>query len=67
MAIKGSQTVKNILITWIDTVKEVNQKYKKPRIKMTLGVKIALITLRIYLIILIGLMFYKFFMTVYGH
>ena len=41
-------------------VREINHKYAKPRIKITPMVKIALVSLRVYLIILIGVMLFKF-------
>jgi len=44
-------------------VREINHKYGKPRIKMTPMVKVALLSLRIYLIILIGIMLFKFITT----
>jgi hypothetical protein len=40
------------------SVREVNRKYAKPEIETTLFVKICLLALRLYLIIMIGLMVY---------
>jgi len=45
---------------WIHTIHEINIKYKTPRITMSRGVKIALMFLRIYLILLVLLLGYKF-------
>jgi hypothetical protein len=45
---------------WTNTIHEINKKYKTPRIKMSRGVKIALMFLRIYLILLVLLLGYKF-------
>jgi len=45
-------------------VKTVNRKYAKPQIEITPFVKVCLVTLRFYLFILIGLMIYKFIITV---
>jgi hypothetical protein len=39
---------------------EINRKYAKPRIKTTPAVKFALLTLRFYLFLLIGILVYKF-------
>jgi hypothetical protein len=50
----------NIFKNLATQVREINRKYSKPRIKMTPMVKIALLSLRIYLIILIGIMLFKF-------
>jgi hypothetical protein len=41
--------------------KEINQKYATPHVKMTKGVKVALFLLRIYLLLLVALLFFKFF------
>jgi hypothetical protein len=45
---------------WIDKIHEINRKYATPRIKMSRGVKIALLFLRLYLVLLILLLGYKF-------
>lgn len=45
---------------WTNKIREINKKYEKPRIKMSRGVRIALLFLRIYLILLVLLMGYKF-------
>ena len=45
---------------WTNTIHEINRKYEKPRITMSHGVKIALLFLRIYLILLVLLLGYKF-------
>jgi hypothetical protein len=44
----------------MDKIREINRKYEKPRITMSRGVKIALLFLRIYLILLVLLLGYKF-------
>ena len=41
-------------------IAEINKKYAKPKIKMTKGVRIALLGLRIYLLVLVSLLIYKF-------
>ena len=41
-------------------ITEINKKYAKPRIKMTKGVKTALLFLRLYLIFLVLVLGYKF-------
>ncbi len=45
-------------------VRTVNRKYAKPQIEMTPFVKVCLVTLRLYLFVLIGLMIYKFIITI---
>jgi hypothetical protein len=44
---------------------EINKKYATPKIKMTKGVRIALMGLRIYLIVLVIILVYKFFTLVW--
>jgi len=41
-------------------IREINRKYAKPRIKMTKWVKIALLGIRLYLIVLVIILVYKF-------
>jgi hypothetical protein len=41
-------------------IREINKKYAVPRIKMTKWVKVALLGIRIYLIILIVILVYRF-------
>lgn len=41
-------------------VRELNEKYKTPKIKMTPGVRFSLLILRIYLFFMIGVMVFKF-------
>jgi len=45
-------------------IREINQKFHVPHVKMTRGVKHALLMLRIYLLLLIGILFFKFFTLV---
>jgi hypothetical protein len=45
---------------WTAKIHEINRKYEKPRIKMSRGVKIALLFLRLYLVLLVVLLGYKF-------
>ena len=45
---------------------EITEKYKTPRIKMTRQVKWALLFLRLYLIIMLLILGYKFFTTIGG-
>ena len=45
-------------------VKDINARYSKPSIQMTPLVKICLLFLRFYLFLLVGLLIYKFIITV---
>ena len=44
----------------VRTVKSINQKYAKPEIKMTRWVKFSLLSLRLYLLFLVGILVYRF-------
>ena len=44
----------------VNTVKSINRKYATPQIKMTRLVKFSLLSLRLYLIFLVGILVYKF-------
>lgn len=44
----------------VRVVRDINEKYATPRIKMTKWVSIALFGLRIYLIVLVIILAYKF-------
>ena len=41
-------------------IREINQRYREPRIEMSAGVRASLLFLRIYLLFLVCLMVYKF-------
>lgn len=45
---------------WATRIHEINRKYEKPRITMSRGVKLALLFLRLYLVLLVVLLGYKF-------
>ena len=47
-----------------EAIREINRKYKTPRIKVTRMVSISLFMLRLYLIAMIVLLFYKFISVV---
>jgi hypothetical protein len=48
------------LYRFTEKIREINHRYSKPHIEMSRGVKIALMALRIYLFVLVGLILYKF-------
>jgi hypothetical protein len=41
-------------------IEEINHRYREPRIEMSPAVKAAMLFLRIYLLVLVCLMVYKF-------
>jgi hypothetical protein len=52
--------VMNVFTGQFRIIREINKKYAKPRIKMTKWVKIALLGIRLYLIVLVIILVYKF-------
>jgi hypothetical protein len=46
--------------------REINLRYSKPHIEMTPLVKLSLMALRVYLLLLVGLIIYKFVVTLSG-
>lgn len=53
-----------IVTSLVNGVRNVNARYAEPQIEMTSFVRVCLLTLRVYLLVLIGLMLYKFIITV---
>lgn len=53
-------TILNVFRQFRAAIREINQKYKQPRIKMTRMVNISLLMLRLYLIFMVLLLLYKF-------
>lgn len=45
-------------------IREINQHYAKPRIEMSGAVKFSLMALRVYLLVLVALLVYKFVLLV---
>jgi len=52
--------MRNILRVSIEKIREINHRYSKPRIRMSRGVRFALLMLRLYLIFLVLILAYKF-------
>lgn len=44
---------------------DITRKYKEPKIKMTRGVRVALLLLRIYLILMVAILVFKFATSVH--
>lgn len=49
---------------WREKVKEINRKYSKPRLNIAPMVRAALLGLRLYLIMLVLILTYKFYTLV---
>ncbi len=47
-----------------EKIQSINRTYAVPRIKMTRGTKLILIALRLYLLILVGMLLYALITTV---
>lgn len=47
-------------------IREINRKYAVPHVRMTAGVRVALVLLRLYLLLLVGILFFKFFTVLAG-
>jgi hypothetical protein len=52
--------MRNLLRVSIEKIREINRRYSNPRIKMSRGVRFALLMLRLYLIFLVLILAYKF-------
>jgi hypothetical protein len=52
--------MRNVLRESIEKIREINRRYSKPRIRMSRTVRFALLMLRLYLLILVILLAYKF-------
>ena len=56
--------VKRFFSRAFEQITEINKKYAVPQIRMSKSVKFSLIMLRIYLLGMVVLLFYKFIITV---
>jgi len=57
------KAIKSFFLSNYYKISEINKRYATPGIQMTRRVKIALLALRIYLLIIVGLIAYKFIVT----
>ena len=56
--------IRHVVKGWRKKVNEINKKYSKPRLKMTPLVRASLLALRLYLIMLVIILIYKFYTLV---
>lgn len=61
-----AQSIATTLAGHVERIRDINRRYATPRIQMSGAVRVALLTLRIYLFVLVGLLVYKF-ITVLVH
>ncbi len=59
-----SGALKQFFDDTVENVREINRKYAVPRIRMTKPVRFTLIVLRLYLVILLCIMLFKFIILV---
>jgi hypothetical protein len=52
--------------TLVAKIREINSRYREPRIEMSAAVRLSLLALRLYLFALVGLMVYKFVLLAAG-
>lgn len=50
----------NAVRTLLAKIQDINGRYREPRIEMSGAVRLSLMALRVYLLLLVGLMVYKF-------
>jgi len=56
----------NLILGFFNKIREINRRYAHPKIHQSRAVKIALLMLRIYLLLLVVLLIYKFVLIVKG-
>ena len=56
----------NFVREFTGKISSINQKYATPKIKLSGAAKFALLLLEIYLIVLIGLLAYRFWTIIHG-
>jgi hypothetical protein len=53
-----------VITDGVDKVRAINRRYAQPRLAMSPNVRLALLCLRLYLLVLVGLLGYKFISVV---
>ena len=62
MSIKDA--IQTMVSDQLEQVRAINRRYAETRLKMSPAVRLALLTLRVYLLTLVGLLAYKFITVV---
>ena len=60
------ERIVSILGEFTGKIRQINQKYAKPTIKLSRGAKFSLLALEIYLIFLVALLAYRFWTIITG-
>ena len=58
-----AHALRSLFAGTLEKIRDINRKYATPRITMSLPVRLALLALRVYLLVLVGLLAYKFIVT----
>ncbi|MBF0560509.1 MAG: hypothetical protein HQL37_00565 [Alphaproteobacteria bacterium] len=56
-----THSLRTMLSDSLERIRDINQRYTTPRIRMTGAVRLALLSLRVYLLLLVGLLAFKFY------
>ncbi|MBF0510881.1 MAG: hypothetical protein HQL13_00985 [Candidatus Omnitrophica bacterium] len=56
--------IKKAIHDLVETIRAINKKYAKPALKTNKATKVALFCLRLYLLLLVGLLFFKLFVSI---
>jgi hypothetical protein len=59
-----SHALRSMVAGQVEHVRAINRRYAKPRLTMSPAVRWALLSLRLYLLTLVGLLAYKFITVV---
>ena len=59
-----NDALRTMVASQVEQVRAINRRYAKPRLQMSRSVRWALLSLRFYLLTLVGLLFYKFITVV---
>jgi hypothetical protein len=59
-----NDALRTMVASQVEQVRAINRRYAKPRLQMSQPVRWALLSLRFYLLTLVGLLFYKFITVV---
>jgi len=60
------ERIGNFIREFTGKISSINQKYATPKIKLSGAAKFALLLLEIYLIVLVGLLAYRFWTIIHG-
>lgn len=56
--------LKTMVVDSVERIRAINRRFATPRIQMSGAVRIALLSLRLYLLLLVGLLVFKFYTVI---